>query len=317
MQSFNAAQIAFLVLVFVAAFGFVLGVAWMFRRGKVQDRLSRLMGSPTLPEPEQARSGWIESVVRLATPLAKLSVPDAGWEDSALRRRFMQAGLRGEEVPTLYFALKTILAVALPGIAWMAISISGTRTDMDTLLPIIVMLLCIGFYAPNAGLARMISQRQLEIFEAFPDAIDLLTICVEAGLSLDAAIARVAGEIRLKSEALADELQLVTLEMRAGAAKERALRNLALRTGVDDIDTLVAMLIQSEKFGTSIGDSLRVHSEMLRTKRLQRAEETAAKVAVKLVVPLVVFIFPSILVVVAGPAIISIAKTLPMIFGSG
>src|SRR5690606_11946344 len=142
------------------------------------------------------------------------------------------------------------------------------------------------------------------------------TICVEAGLGLDAALARVAKEIRLESAELADELELVTLEMRAGAGKDRALRNLALRTGVDDIDSLVALLVQSERFGTSIGESLRVQSETLRVKRQQRAEEAAAKIAVKLIFPLVLCILPSIFIVVGGPAVLQIGKTFGTVFGA-
>jgi tight adherence protein C len=168
---------------------------------------------------------------------------------------------------------------------------------------------------PNWALNRRVRLRQREIFEAFPDALDLLTICVEAGLGLDAALARVAREIRLTSRELSDELELVTLEMRAGAGKDRALRNLALRTGVEDIESLVALLVQSERFGTSIGESLRIQSDTLRVKRQQRAEEAAAKISVKLVFPLVLCILPSIFIVVGGPAVIQIGKTFSQVFG--
>jgi len=315
MTSLTWVQVGFLALVFVSAGGLVLGVFDLLRRSEARDRLQRLIGGNAAPAPEPARTAWVETVAKLAKPLAKLSIPEEGWEESGLRRRFMQAGLRTESAPVVYYGLKTALGFGLPVIAWMVVSTSGSNWAPDTLVVLLVMLLCAGFYAPNLLLERLLKKRKLEIFEGFPDAIDLLTICVEAGLSLEAGIARVAQEIRLKSEALADELQLVSLEFRAGATKERALRNFALRTGVEDVDTLVAMLIQSEKFGTSVGDSLRIHSDMLRTKRMQRAEEAAARIAVKLVIPLVICIFPSILIVVAGPAIISISKTLPLIFG--
>ena len=130
-----------------------------------------------------------------------------------------------------------------------------------------------GYYAPDIWLKRCLARRQRELFETFPDALDLMTVCVEAGLAMDAALARVAQEIGLKSAILAEELQLVTLELRAGSGKEKALRNLALRTGIDDVDALVTLLIQAERFGTSIGASLRVQSDQLRTKRRQRAEK--------------------------------------------
>jgi tight adherence protein C len=167
-----------------------------------------------------------------------------------------------------------------------------------------------GYYLPNILLAKRIQHRQRDIFESFPDALDLMTVCVEAGLAMDAALLRVADEIGLKSPVLSDELHLVTLELRAGLPKERALRNLALRTGVEDVDALVAMLIQAERFGTSIADSLRVQSDQLRTRRRQRAEEAAAKIALKLLFPLIFFIFPSLLVVLMGPAFIQIYRVL-------
>jgi len=168
----------------------------------------------------------------------------------------------------------------------------------------------IGYYLPNAVLNHVVQKRQREILESFPDALDLLTVCVEAGLGLDSALAKVAAEIHLKSTLLAQELQLVLMELRTGFSKERALRNLALRTGVEDIDILVAMLIQSERFGTSMGDSLRVHSENLRSKRRQLAEEAAAKIALKLLFPLIFFVFPTLLLVLLGPAMMQIYKIL-------
>jgi len=152
--------------------------------------------------------------------------------------------------------------------------------------------------------------RQREIFEAFPDALDLMTVCVEAGLGTEAAMLRVADDLQLKSPVLADELHLVNLELRAGADRERALRNLAIRTGVEEVDGFVAMISQAERFGTSIAASLRVHAEMLRTRRRQRAEEAAAKIALKLLFPLIFCIFPSLMVVLMGPAMIQIYRVL-------
>lgn len=177
---------------------------------------------------------------------------------------------------------------------------------------VFVMLVCaaLGYMMPNFFLARRITNRQRDIFESFPDAIDLTTVCVEAGLGLDAALARVGAEMRLKSPILGEELHLVNLELRAGSSRERALRNLALRTGIDEIDSLVAILIQADRFGTSVADSLRVHSDNLRTKRRLRAEEAAAKVPQKLLFPVIFCIFPSLLLVLLGPAFIGIYRVL-------
>ena len=152
--------------------------------------------------------------------------------------------------------------------------------------------------------------RQREIFETFPDALDLMTVCVESGLGLDAALAKVTEEMRLKSIPLAEELHLVNLELRAGSTREKALRNLALRTGVDEVNTFVTMLVQADRFGTSIGDSLRVFSDELRTKRRLRAEEMAAKIPLKLLFPLVFCIFPSLMLVLLGPAFIQVYRIL-------
>ena len=309
-------QWLFLLTVFVAVAMLVGGLLVYFRRSETSQRLDTVIGGVTPPQPSpQAPPAWIESVDKLAKPLAKLSASDDDWQTSELRRRFMNAGLRQPSVPVTFFAIKTLLCFGLPLTFWFVKLASGWDLKTNQTLIVGGLLFAVGYYLPNFVLNRMIHNRQREIFESFPDALDLLTICVEAGLSLDAALAKVAGEMRLKSPTLADELELITLEMRAGAGKERALRNLALRTGVDEIDTLVAMLIQADKFGTSVADSLRIHSDMLRTKRQQRAEEAAAKISVKLVFPLVLCIFPSILIVVLGPAIMQIGKTFATVFG--
>jgi tight adherence protein C len=299
------------VLAALAAMAAVVGVGSIVRRTEAQRRLDTLVEAQgaTLPSDEPSRSGWVETVVAAARPIARLSLPDAGWEDSALRRRFMHAGLRSHSAPVLFFAIKTLLAFGVPMLIWLLRHSWGLPPTSPKLIFAMATAGAIGFYGPNLVLNSLIERRQREILDHFPDAIDLLTICVEAGLGLDAALRRVADEMTIKSPVLAEELQLVTLEMRVGAGKDVALRNLAVRTGVQEIDMLVSTLIQSEKFGTSIGESLRVHADMLRTKRRQRAEERAAKLAVKLIFPLVLCILPSLLIVIAGPAAIQIGET--------
>jgi tight adherence protein C len=168
----------------------------------------------------------------------------------------------------------------------------------------------LGYYLPNLVLWKAVKRRQREIFESFPDALDMMTVCVEAGLGTEAAMVRVSDDLQFKSPALAEELRLVNLELRAGADRERALRNLALRTGVEEVDGFVTMISQAERFGTSIAASLRVHADMLRTVRRQRAEEAAAKIALKLLFPLIFCIFPSLMVVLMGPAMIQIYRVL-------
>lgn len=301
-------QIIVLTLVFLAASLGAMGLFYLLRPQPTTDRLQRLAGDGTAPG--QTASGLRSALARLIRPFGRILMPQEGWENSALRRRFMNAGFRGESAMLVYFGMKALLAVTLPAIFFVQLGFSRVPLDATGVLVFILLLAAVGYFAPNAYLARKIFVRQRELFEALPDALDLMTVCVEAGLALDAAIARVGAEMRLRSRALADELHLVQLELRAGATRERALRNLALRTGVEDIDSLVAMLVQTDRFGTSIADSLRVHAEGLRTKRRLRAEEAAAKIPVKLLMPLIFCIFPALLLVLMGPAYVAIYRAL-------
>jgi tight adherence protein C len=299
-------QIFFLVVVFIIVVGVALAALMIFSPVQVRERLTDVVE----PEPEaavpEAAGSWVERVAHAAQPFSRLSLPEEGWERSLLRTRFMNAGWRTASAPSLYFAAKTVLALVLPGLISLITMMVFDGLPQNGFMFLLLLTASIGYYLPNAVLARKASGRRREIFETFPDALDLLTVCVEAGLSLERALAKVAGEIHIKSLALAQELQLVLMEMRAGFSKERALRNLALRSGVEDVDTLVAMLIQSERFGTSMGDSLRVHSDNLRGKRSVQAEEAAAKIALKLMFPLIFCIFPTLMLVLIGPAGIQI-----------
>lgn len=302
-------DLIFLMMVFFAVFGFALLLMRLLLPNPVRQRLQRFAGDSGTAEAEPA-GAWIARVAQLSGPLAKLSVPDGGWEKSTLRTRFMNAGLRGEHAPMIYFGAKTLLAISAPVLLWLTITVSGVILSASAMLFSLLIAATLGFYLPNLVLARIVAARQLDIFETFPDVLDLLTICIEAGLGMDAAIVRVAEEMISVAPVLSEELRIVELELRAGNSKEKALRNLAMRTGVEDVDMLVAMLIQAERFGTSITGSLRVHSEGLRTKRRQRAEETAAKIALKLLFPLIFCIFPALLLVLLGPAMIQIYRVL-------
>lgn len=302
-------QLLFFVIVFCAVFGIALLAMFILVPGTLRQRLASIGTSGVASQPQQD-SGWVERAAKIAKPFAKLSVPDDGWEKSPLRTRFMNAGWRNPSAPAIYFAGKTVLAVGLPLLVTLIAAPYIGAAGRNSFLFVLLVSAVIGYYFPNVLLSRAVAKRQREIFETFPDALDLLTVCVEAGLSLDHALTKVAEEIHIKSLVLSHELQLVLMEMRAGFSKEKALRNLALRTGVEDIDTLVAMLIQSERFGTSIGASLRVHSDNLRTKRRFRAEEAAAKIALKLLFPLIFCIFPTLLLVLLGPAFIQIYRIL-------
>ncbi len=302
-------ELVFLLTVFTVVFGLGLAVtAGAMRLGTTGRLKSDAIAGTTAPATPSA--GWVERVVKLTGPLANLSIPTEGWEHSALRIRFMNAGLRGSAAPQVYFAAKTVLAIGLPLLGYGYLQLMAAALPVQSLVAVLWPLAALGLYLPNLVLWRLRIHRQRAIFQAFPDAIDLITVCVEAGLGLDAALVRVAEDVGMACRPLAEELRLVTLELRAGSDKDTALRNLALRCGVEEIDALAAMLIQAERFGTSIAESLRVQSESLRTTRRLRAEEAAAKIPVKMLVPLIFFIFPSMLTVLLGPAVIRISQTL-------
>jgi tight adherence protein C len=234
-------------------------------------------------------------------------VPRNAKELGPLRLRLVQAGYRRDEALTIFFGIRVMFALAL--FMFFSSSILA-RPNMTMALA----GLGVGYVLPGMALARLAKRRAHKIRLSLADALDLLVVSVEAGLGLDQALSRVGAELAFAYPQLSDELKLINLELRAGKPRAEALRNLADRTGVDDLSSLVTMLIQTDKFGTSVAQSLRVYSETLRTKRRQRAEEAAAKTGVKMVFPLVFCIFPAIWVVTIGPAAIRFMTVLfPMI----
>ncbi len=273
--------------------------------------MERLQQAATLPGAPPQK--WAPRIAEWLKPAARLTQPKEDWMQSRMRLRLMHAGYRGEDAPTIYYGAKAALAVALPLLVFV-LTVAEMRDQLALLL---VLTAALGYYAPNVFLVLRTRERKREIFDAFPDALDLMVVCVEAGLGLDAAIAKVGEEIGKTSSSLGDEFRLANLELRAGLTRDQALRNLALRTGVADIDALVAMLIQSDKFGTSIADALRVHAEGMRVKRMLRAEEAAQKLPVKLVFPVVFLIFPSLFLVLLGPSLLTISRLLvPIMSGT-
>ncbi|MET1085137.1 MAG: type II secretion system F family protein [Burkholderiales bacterium] len=302
-------HLAIISVIFVSVTAAAMIVLTQFMPSRTRRRVDAMAENAAYGQ-RQGDQSWIATVIKLAGPFARLSVPKEGWETSPLRVRFMNAGYRNESAVLLYFAAKTLLAVGLPTVLFLALRLSGSNLQMNMMLAVLLLVATFGYYLPNVVLARMVSLRRREIFESFPDAADLMLVCVESGLGLDAALNKVAEEMRLNSEALAEELHIMNLEMRAGVTREKALRNLALRTGVEEVNTFATMLVQADRFGTSIGDSLRVFSDELRTRRQMRAEELAAKIPLKLLFPLVFCIFPALLLVLLGPAFIQIYRIL-------
>lgn len=262
-----------------------------------------------------AGTDWSATVAQAVGPFARVLAPAGDWDSSPLRLRFINAGFRRADARLIYFGLKTVLPLLFAACAWLLLRAFTAMDEMTVLMNLMIAALA-GCYAPNLVLWLRLRERKREIFEHFPDAADLMLVCVEAGLGMDAALTRIAEEMGVSSRALAEELHLTNLEMRAGASRSQSLRNLALRTGIEEIGTFATMLSQSDKFGTSVGESLRVFSEDLRHKRQVRAEEHAAKVPTKMLVPLALFIFPSIIMVVLGPAMIIIIRTIMPILGA-
>lgn len=236
-------------------------------------------------------------------PLAKkiaAAVPKSPKDMSALRQRLTSAGYRSLDAAILFGAARIGSAVVVAACALVFLGRGGFLLALVGL--------AIGFMLPNLWLARQVRRRQKVIRNGLPDALDLFIVCLEAGSSLDQAIVKASDELDIAYPALADELRLVTTEIRAGKPRLEAFKNFASRTRVDDVRALVAMLVQTDRFGTSVSQALRTHAEVARTKRRQVAEEKAAKLTVKLVIPLVLFLFPALYVVVLGPAVIKIVR---------
>jgi len=302
------------ILLFASICLFILGIFYTieYRRGRW--KLMKRMESPG-EQVESEEKTTVPSIVKdhflgITRSVGKKLAPKGEEELSHLRKTFLKAGFRRESAPIVFFGMKALLAVLLALIFFLIKTFFlKTMTSLNVTLFSLIFAL-IGFYLPNLWLQMRIARRKEQISKGFPDALDLMVVCVEAGTGLDAAINRVGEEMKLSNKVLSDEFKLLSLELRAGKPRKDALRNLALRTDIEDVNSLITLLIQTERFGTSIGQALRVHSDSMRTKRYQKAEEIAAKLPVKLVFPLVVFIFPALFVVILGPAVIRIFQIL-------
>jgi tight adherence protein C len=234
----------------------------------------------------------------------------AGEQLSYDRERLLHAGYHDKNSLSRYYGIKIILTISLPILIFLICSTLFPKMNNTNLLVFVLFGLVIGFIAPSFYLDRKVEARKRIIQNAFPDTIDQLIVCTEAGLGLEASLQRVAKDASLSNEIMGNELGLVNAELRAGVSREQAFKNLVNRTGVEDIRVFATAITQSIRFGTSIGNTLRVFAEDLRDKRMQRAEEEAAKLAVKMLFPLVFCFFPGVMLVILGPAMISIYKVL-------
>jgi len=288
---------------FVAVVLIVLALAYGFSGGNVPtaERLTRLWQPPSADKPVGFREKQKQKVAQVLGDVGKL-VPSSSKQLPHTQRMMARAGYRRPEAVMAMQGAKVLVPVALLALVYF--------TGAYSYSPIFIFLLAAvgGYLLPEFWLTSRIRRRQQRLRLSLADCLDLLVVCVEAGLALDQSFMRVTQELRIVHAELCEELDLVNAEIRMGRTRIEALRELADRTGVEDIKSLVAMLIQTDRFGTSIAQSLRVHSDELRTKRRQRAEELAAKATVKMIPPLVFFIFPALFVVILGPAVISLYR---------
>jgi tight adherence protein C len=293
--------------------GFILSIGFFFglRKSRVRERLQRdTKDEAASSHPQESLPFDLEFLPKDMVDKVedKLGIKKGSPKINELKKTLVRAGIYQPQAPAIYFGLKMGLTVGLPVLVMPFALRRGLPPII--LLVIFFVVLTLGYFLPTLLLSHLVQTRQNKIKEGLPDALDLLVVCVEAGQGLNAAMKRVSDDLKLGCPILAQELSVVNLEMSAGLEREAALRNLADRTGVEEVASLTSMLIQADRFGTSLAQSLKVQSETLRTNRRQRLEELAAKTPVKLVFPLLLFIFPALMVVIIGPAAIRIMENL-------
>jgi len=292
----------------------VTGLYWLMFRppSAATERLKQMGEAEGLVAAAPAPGGVLEEALssslaeRMAAPLNKLAPPSAS-EARKLQKQLMMAGYRAENAPVVFRALQLASLAGFPGLVAFGCALAGR--PLDSALLYIGLALLVGFALPRFALRKMVANRQLRLRWGLADALDLMVVSIEAGLGLNAALVRVGEELRAAHPDISEELELTNLEIRVGRERDEALRNLAERTGVDDLRSLVAMLIQADRFGTSIAKAVRVYADSLRTKRRQRAEQAAQKAAVKLLLPLALFLFPTLFIAILGPAALNLIDT--------
>ncbi|MFO0923407.1 MAG: type II secretion system F family protein [Pirellulales bacterium] len=306
------------ILIPVAVFIGISALVWflfdLFNRttGRAEERLDMLSDPRRKADRENdardsKKKEALARVLEKASPaLSKPLTPKTEAEMSVLKQRLVEAGFRSESAPAVFLSFKVICGIAFLFVSGALFSLlAGMNTNS---LIKAAILGGAGFYIPELALTFLGMKRRKAIFQGLPDALDLLVVCVEAGLGLDQALRKVAEEMKKSYRILSDEISLANLHLQMGRARNQVLQDLGARTGVDDLRSLASLLIQADKFGSSVANALRVQSDSMRTRRQQIAEEKAAKTAVKLIFPLVIFIFPGVFVVLVGPAAIQMVR---------
>jgi tight adherence protein C len=294
------------VLIFVAVFLFMFGT-YLSTQGYREKRVFKKRLEGIEGDIDQANitetSAEESRFLHFLRALGKFLAPKKEKNISGMRRLFVRAGYRTAKALPLFFGLKVLLALSLFGATLVGKLFFWQRISPANFTYLSIILAIVGFYLPNLWIKWRISSRKEKIQRGLPDALDLMVVCVEAGTGLDSALNRTAEEMKKANSVLAEELGLVNLEIRAGKPRQEALKNLALRTDLEDLSNLTTLLIQTERFGTSIAQALRVHADFMRTRRFQRAEELAQKMPIKLIFPLALFILPMFFLMTLGPAI--------------
>jgi tight adherence protein C len=307
-----------LALIFLTVAATVLAVFFLFgRRNLLAERLGRLL--PTIKKGALRKPKLLEEeqeglVAKISKPLHEVVAPKKGATKKKLRLKLIRAGFRSESAYRNYLAAKVLFCVLFPGI-YMATRFFYSFTPEAIL--ICLALAAFGYFLPGVYIWMVTKGRQDGMEKALPDALDLMVVCVESGLGLDMTFKRVGDEIRPIDHHLSDEFHLTNLEIRAGRPRDESFKDLSVRTGLAEVHNLMTILIQTSRFGTSVAKALRVHADAMRVKRRQLAEEKAAKSTVKLIFPLIFFIFPAIFVVLVGPAAIQIATILFPVLSGG
>ena len=312
------AVLGFEDLIPLMVFGGIVATIWAFlsmisnRNSQALDRLSRLSRPQSLAEIEDptkaAKTGKLQGLTDAVKSISKPLMPQNELEQNALKNKLANAGFRSEAAPMVYSGIR-LVCLAISFLIGLSIFVPGKPFGFRMIISI-VMTTGIGFYIPSMVLWYLRTKRQQEIFLTLPDALDLLVVCVESGLGLDAAMRKVVDEMGAHAKIISEEFSLANFQLQMGRPRREVLHDLGVRTGVDDVKSLAAILIQADRFGSSIAQALRVQSDSMRTRRKQLAEEKAAKTAVQLLFPLILFIFPGIFVVLVGPAAINIMENL-------
>ncbi|MEY4573542.1 MAG: hypothetical protein RLZ10_2832 [Bacteroidota bacterium] len=300
-----------ITLIFIGVTLLIVGMAKIFDEHLVGLRLKNLSGNNSSKFKSRLKSNQTAAtnLKKLLGKLYSLSLPSNSWQDSTSKMKFLRAGFRNSSAQTIYFSTKTVLFITLPLVFSIPVLLFFRDASLLKAALFLLIIATLGYYIPDIYLSKRIKSRLNEMQDNLADFIDLLVMCTASGLGLDGALNRVSIEMVKSSPILSEEFYLACLEIRAGTGRIVALKNLALRVNLDDLQNLVSTLVQADKFGTSLSGAMKVQSEFMRVKRFQRAEEIAAKIPVKMLLPLILFIFPILLFVLIGPAMIQISDS--------